>query len=188
VFLRIAILPARNDDLLYLNSLPFYLTQVQNGSADYNYLALLKTVAMSRLTDFSLAKLADYSFYPFGALLCLLPFFSIRRNLKWLAIFWPFLLLVYAQLLFAVSTLSLLFLALPVLVILAVTGLEVISQRFSVHPLILLCLPAATFLLNLIKPEDNADFKWLGVVLVAWIGLVFILNRLPNRSFIKETV
>lgn len=177
LLLRFVLLPAQNDNQQYVNSLPFILTQVQQGSVEYNYLSLLQTVALSRLQNLNLRELADLWFYPFGVLLTVLPFFAIRRSLAWLGKFWPFLILVYSQLLFAVSKIGLLYLALPVLVIMAVSGLEGLNRRWRVPSLFILLLPILTFGLNLTKIDDNADFKWLALVLLIWLGIVFILGK-----------
>ncbi len=121
VLLRFVLLPAQNANPDYVNSLPFILTQVQNGTAEYNLAYLVRTIAAPQLQNLSPSELAEYSIYPFGALLMVLPFFAIRRCLGWLAKFWPFIILVFCQTLLAVSRIGLLFLALPVLVVLAVS-------------------------------------------------------------------
>ncbi|MHC1784245.1 MAG: hypothetical protein AB9891_16080 [Anaerolineaceae bacterium] len=188
LLIRFVLLPAQNDNPAYVNSLPFILTQVQDGSMQYNYIFLLKTVALRRFQNITPYELADITFYQFGALLMILPFFAIRRNLKWLAKFWPFILLVYAQLFFAVSKIGLLYLALPVLIIMAVTGLEEITRRWSVPSYLVLFLPVVTYILNLNKIDDNIDFKWLALTLMLWLALAWLIPKIFHKEKLKEQV
>lgn len=177
VLLRFILLPAQNANPDYVNSFPFILTQVQNGTAEYNLAYLFRTIAAPQIQNLSLSELADYSIYPFGALLIGLPLFAIRKNLGWLAKFWPFIILVFCQTLLAVSRIGLLYLALPVMVVLAVSGLKEVAHRLAIPGIAILLLPIITFILNLFKIDDNIDFKWLALTLALWLALVWIINR-----------
>jgi hypothetical protein len=182
ILLHYVLLPAQNANPDYVNSLPFILTQVQNGTAEYNMAYLFRTIAAPQLQNLSLSELAEYSIYPFGALLMGLPFFAIRRSLGWLAKFWPFIILVFCQTLLAVSRIGLLYLALPVMVVLAVTGMKEVAQRLAIPAILVLLLPIITFILNLNKIDDNIDFKWLALALALWLALVWMINRLQHSE------
>lgn len=132
VLLRVFI-PPLNEDPVYLSTLPEAVRLVQEGSSSYGYLELFRAVGLERLRTLSAWDLYSYSAGTFGAIL-LLPLFAPRRAGVLFLRFLPFLLLVYAQLLFAVNTERLLVVAFPAVLLMALAGIEGLSERLSIGP------------------------------------------------------
>jgi hypothetical protein len=132
VLLRVFI-PALNEDPAYLSTLPETVRLVQEGASSYGYRELFLSVGVERLRNISAWDLYAYSAGTFGVIL-LLPLFALRRTGVLLLRFLPFLLLVYAQLFFAVNTERLLVLAFPAVLLMALAGIEGISERLSIGP------------------------------------------------------
>lgn len=150
VLLRVFI-PAWNEDPALLSTLPETVRLVQEGSSSYGYLELFRSVGLERLRNASLWDLYSYSAGTFGAIL-LLPLFAPKRAGLLLLRFLPFLLLVYAQLLFAVNTERLLVLAFPAVLLMALAGIEGLSERLSIGPGWFVPLAFAFVALNVVFP------------------------------------
>lgn len=94
------------------------------SAPDYTYCDLFQTVGLVRLRTFSLCDFKSYTGWTFGLPLLVTPWLAPVRMFRLLAQFMPFLLCVYAQLLFAKDTQRLLVIASPAIILMALTGLE----------------------------------------------------------------
>ena len=154
------IVPAMNENLEYIGSLPPSLALVQDGTSSYNYWQLLHSIGVERVRHLSLGDLVIYSFGTFGVLVMLLPFFSLKNNGVLLLKFIPFLLLGYAQLLFAVNNQRLIVLCFPAMILLALNGMASIAERLSLSVSLLFPLPLL-FLLLTVLGVGNLEVQFL---------------------------
>lgn len=152
--------PAMNENLEYISSLPDSLAVVQNGASSYDYWQLLRSIGIERFRHLSLGDLATYSFGTFGVLVMLLPFFALRKNSLLFWKFIPFFLLGYAQLLFAVNNERLIVLCFPAMILLALNGVASIAERLSLSVVLLLPLPLL-FLALTIAGVGNLEIQFL---------------------------
>lgn len=90
---------------------------IQPKPYDYNLIESLREEVTARAQTFGLPALRSWTLGTFG-LLFIMPFLA-RRNLSHAARFAPFLLLIYAQLLFASDTERLLVMAFPAVIIMS---------------------------------------------------------------------
>jgi len=177
VLLRVFI-PAWNEDPALLSTLPERVRLVQEGSSSYGYLELFRSVGLERLRNASLWDLYSYSAGTFGAIL-LLPLFAPKRAGLLLLRFLPFLLPVYAQLLFAVNTERLLVLAFPAVLLMALAGIEGLSERLSIGPGWFVPLAFAFVALNVVSPKyfSVAQLGAQVAVLLGFLGLLVVRAR-----------
>jgi hypothetical protein len=126
--IRIAI-PAYNDDATYLATLPGTLTQVQQGSAHYDYLELLRTVGSERLRDLSLAALRSYTVETFDLLPLALLAVRIDRSARWLPRLAPYAVAIVAPIFVATDESRLLVLAFPAIILLALRSVDAIVEQ-----------------------------------------------------------
>jgi len=172
-----ALIPQMNNDLAYISKLPDTLRLVQTGQTYYDYWTLLKVVGLGRFRTLTLDILSSYSVGTFGVMVMLLPFFAVRKNMRWFFKFAPFFLLVYSQLLFAVHTERLLAIGFPAMILLAINGISAINETFFLKPPLLLSLPLTFFVLNVIaKSSITSPVAIQFLVFVLWLALSFQLR------------
>jgi hypothetical protein len=175
---------AYNSDPDYVSLLPQTLWQVQSGTPDYNYHELIFRVGSERLQALSPGYAASLYLRPFGVLVSLLPVLALRCNLRLYLRLAPFILLLYAQLLFAVSTERLLAFGAPVLILPALAGLRSLGCRLRVRIAGVLPLLVLTWGVNQLDTERQAArfvYQLLGVVLYLSI-LGLMKRRRSNRA------
>ena len=127
------LIPSMNDDPGYLNTLPETARIVQDGVSSYDYADLFASIGLRRLRDLSMETLYSLTIGTFGVLL-LLPLFAWKRSGVLLLRFLPFLVLVYAQLLFSVNEERLLAVAFPAVILMALTGVDALAAKLSIRP------------------------------------------------------
>jgi hypothetical protein len=131
--LRIAV-PAMNTDPSYTSTLPDRLYS-PGDAITYDFLARPVEVIEYRIRDLSPGAIYAATVAPGGLAVTLLVFAGGRRGLRRAGRFLPFLALCYAQLLYApVNTERLLVVAFPALIVLALTGVDAIMDRFKASP------------------------------------------------------
>ena len=135
-------IPAWNDDPAYVQSLPVELRSVDAEKVHYDYWARLREIGAWRLDNLSPEMLLAYTAGTFGVPAVVMPLLALRRNVRLLLRFVPFLVLVYAQLFFATDTQRLLILGFPGLLLLALNGFAHVMRawRTSVTDVIILAL------------------------------------------------
>lgn len=95
---------------------------IQITPSEYNLFSTFREMTAWRLQTFNLDTLWRVTFGTFGILL-IIPWFS-KSNLRHLAIFAPYLALIYAQLLIANNTERLLVLAFPALIVMSLETIQ----------------------------------------------------------------
>ena len=133
IFIAIRLLiPMKNEDYFYLSTLPEALQQVQLGRSTFDLGWLWREIGLERLKSISPESLLQYTVGTFGVVAGLMPLFAIKKNLGLLARFSPFMILVYAQIMFATNDTRLLALGFPVVILMALNGADVIAQYMKV--------------------------------------------------------
>jgi hypothetical protein len=153
VALRLAI-PAWNDDPAYIETLPEKLWLVRNGTSEAGLIESFRIEMPSRLARFGPDALSSYTVGTFGPAMTLLPLCALRRNRRWFILFLPYLALIAAQMLFGNDTERYLILAFPAVLLMALNGLAVLSERFEVPEILwpLAPLTLIAFELALLSP------------------------------------
>jgi hypothetical protein len=153
VALRLAI-PAWNDDPAYIETLPEKLWLVRNGTSEAGLIESFRIELPSRLARFGPDALSSYTVGTFGPAMTLLPLCALRRNRRWFILFLPYLALIAAQMLFGNDTERYLILAFPAVLLMALNGLAVLSERFEVPEILwpLAPLTLIAFELALLSP------------------------------------
>ncbi len=128
-----ALIPMRNDDPAYIAQLPHVLSQVQLGTATYSVTWLWHNIGLARVRSFSLDGVWSATVGVFGFVAVVLPLFSLRRSLFLLVRWFPFLLLVAAQVFFATNAQRLLAIGFPVVLLASLGGADWIVSRLRVH-------------------------------------------------------
>ena len=174
--LRLAI-PARNEDLVYVATLAPHLQSFREFIPSYSYYELLRDIGYHhRLHDYQLDTWLLYTtgtwtvpvltFAVIGALRT--PVLALRLS--------PFLVLVYAQLLFAVNIERLLVLGFPAVLWLAVEGARHVCHRLEMSPAWILPLPPVLFLFQFEHPATiPVRFEAETFVFLGWLALVITL-------------
>ena len=175
-------IPAWNDDPTYSRTLPRELRQVDTNAPDYGLLRQIRRIGPLRLADRSLSAVHAYSVGTFGVLSLILPWFDARRNARRLLRFLPFLALVYAQLFFATDTQRLLIVASPIILVLALHGLDRLDRDYGVRPSVVILIPSALFALNLLDPDRIAIPTRVEVCALVAFALVAPATRRPRRE------
>jgi len=182
IIIRILI-PPLNDDLKYLSTLPDTLKIVQEGVSTYNYGALVKMIGLQRLNTLTIKSVYDYSIGTFGVWLVFLPLVCIRKNSQLFVRLLPFLLLVYAQPLFAINTRRLLIIGFPALLLLALNGAKTVSERLQINPLFFAFFSFLYVILNLISPDFMPPIFLQLSVLGSFLLLIFTWWRIDIHRF-----
>ncbi len=175
VALRFAI-PARNDDPAYVRTLSPTLAQIDQPGERYDDWSRFEQIARRRL-GVTLSDLHAYSVGTFGMLPLLLPLFDLRRNLRLLVRFLPFVLPVYLQLLLATDTQRLLILAFPVIILMSLGGVERLTRVRGVRPEVPALLVVALLGLNLLDPQRIAAPVRLQAAFIAVAAVAAWLTR-----------
>jgi len=148
--LRIGI-EAWNGDLAYVRSLPPAISRVPELFPHYSYLDLLHDVGKEqRLRYLGVDTFHEYTWRTFGVIPLLLALVSLRSSWRWALRFAPFVVLVYAQTLFATDTERLLVLAFPAILILAAIGLEDVLTATAATPRVAWAIAGLSFAPNLV--------------------------------------
>lgn len=148
------LIPAQNSDLDYAATLSPAMQQFRDFIPTYSYMDLLRDIGWHhRLHDYSTETLLLYSTGTWGAgVLALAAIGAVRRPVLALRLL-PFLLLVYAQLLFALNIERLLVLGFPAMVWLALEGVRaLVTNRPPVSAWFFAASALALALLNLKNP------------------------------------
>jgi len=133
VFVAIRLLiPMKNEDFFYLSTLPEALQQVQLGRSTFDLGWLWREIGLERLKSLSPESLLHYTVGTFGAVAALMPLFAVKKNLRLLTRFLPYLILVYAQILFATNDTRLLAIGFPAVIIMALNGAEAIARHVHI--------------------------------------------------------
>ncbi|MFX1385402.1 MAG: hypothetical protein ACFFBP_23540 [Promethearchaeota archaeon] len=176
------IIPAMNEDLVYLSTLNEKLKMVYKGMSSYNYRELFYSVGVNRFQNLSYKALKAYSVGTFGVFIMLTPFFAIKKNGLLFVKFLPFLIFVYAQLLFAVNTERLLIFAFPAMIILTLNGLKAISDRLCINPLLFISLPIVLWGLNMISDGNQAKMELQLLVYILFLAFTFQIGRVKKNN------
>jgi hypothetical protein len=157
IALRVAI-PALNTDPDYVATLPDHLYST-GDAITYNFLARPIKVLEYRLSTVSVGALYAATVAPCGLFATLLGVAGVRRGSFWALRFLPFVLLAYAQLLYApVNTERLLVVEFPAVVILALAAAEMLRQRIGISSARFVMVSIILFLSLLIVPTFNPRF------------------------------
>jgi hypothetical protein len=150
---------------------------VQSDSGSYDYFHLWGKIGWERIKNFSPIKISYVSLITFGFMLIALPFFSARRNIILFLKFLPFLLLICSQLLFATNTERLLVAGFPAAILLALNGVDAISNRLRVKADYFLLLPLFIFGLNLFDPKSfHPPLGLQTIVFILYLVLIYIIR------------
>ncbi len=186
--------PARNNDPAYMMGLPQHLTEVDEGRTSYDYVEQLQRVSGNRWRDLNcrtLESVHSYTVGSFGVLPLCLALAAPRRNARLLWRASPFLLLVYMQLLVATDTQRLLVLAMPIVVLMAVNGLEALVRGWRLSVVGTLAFPATIIAMNLWRsvrmagPSIAEGETLAGLFLVLWLMTVW--RRKVSREAQQKT-
>ena len=151
LFIIRSTIPAWNDDPEYVAELPKRLWLVQLESARYDPLWYLRVHGLDRSRYLTVDALRMFTVGAYGLMLVILPLFSIRKNL-WLALrFLPFLLLVYSQTLFGDGRERYIVVAAPIVVLLALNGVEAIRSQLEIRDELMVLLPLTLLVVVIIR-------------------------------------
>ncbi|HXJ65439.1 MAG TPA: hypothetical protein VNN79_16910, partial [Actinomycetota bacterium] len=160
-------IPARNSDAAYLRSSNFHHPILDNIIGRYTYGAQFHAIVSERLHHLGSTLIRSVS--AFGLVVPVLVGVGLRS--RWARSFGlralPFLVLVYAQLLFAYNTERLLVLGLIAVVPLATWGLEQLMEMRGVGPARYVALAAVVFGAQLIWKHEWEPELWVSVLIVA---------------------
>ena len=178
VTLRIAI-PQMNNNLNYLTTIPEALQGGWGPTDSYNYWKLLKILGIRRLSELSFSTLLSYSIVPFGFMIMLLPFFSVKKNIPLFLKFIPFLLLVCFPLLFAFDAERYIVVGFPAMILLALNGVDAIVKRFGLQPASFIPLPLFLLALNLIEVKDTyfVPYEIQSIIMILYFALLLQIQK-----------
>jgi len=162
------LIPMQNDDPLYMSTLPEALRQVQLGSSTYDPAWLWSEIGLPRLRAISPEALVRYTAGAFGITAAMLPLFAVRRNLSLFLRFLPFLVLVYAQILFATNDTRVLAFGFVPFIILSMGGAERITAALRVDARTIIVLFAALIGILLVR-------TWMLFVPLPFEAVLFVL-------------
>jgi len=176
------LIPSMNHDLLYVNSLTPNLRTIHNS---YDYITLFKNIGFQRFNDLSLLTLKSYTVNTFGVIGLLLPFFSIKKNINLFVKYFPFIFLVYFQLLFASNTERLIIAAFPVVIIMAMNGFKMMHKITGVNIIYIIILPIIFYLMEMIfKSRFFPPFEIQALVFILYFA--FILQFSERLNFLLK--
>ncbi len=150
------------------------------------YSVLLMEVVPKRLEEMTFPEaFGEYYLWTFGLVGGLLPLLSLasKEGRRMAVRLLPFVLLVYAQLLFAQDTGRLLVFAFPAVAILLALGLKVLAKVAWVREVYLVPLPLVMFAANL-RPRGvhDANLGLQALLLALYLVAVFVAGRLFGRD------
>ncbi len=181
ISLRLGI-PQRNADPSYWASLPAGVLNATDRAA-YDLFGLLGDIGRQRMRTFALDTLESFTLGTFGVAVFVLPLFAVRRNLPLVARFLPFLVLVYAQVLFSNNTERLLVAGFPALILLALNGVEEMADRLDVSRTALVPLPVLFVGLSVLHVPLGSppeEIQWL--VFIGYLAVLLQLGRAGNTT------
>lgn len=149
----------------------------------YSYWNYLLGYGLPRILNMSGEALYIYSVGTFGLAVIILPFFSPRQNLRLMLRFSPLLVMVYIQILiadryFPGNAQRLLVVAFPAVILLALKGVEALSQRLHLNTTDFLLLPLYLLGSNLINRQSvTTNLTDQALTLSSYIALVALLRR-----------
>jgi hypothetical protein len=174
--IRLAI-PSYNADAAYRTSLPRAVQPATGKTPSYTLPKLLRSTLALRKHEWP--QTAAKALSAFGLLPLLLPFAGGRRTLSLLARLSPFLILCFAQLLFAGNTQRVVVFAFPAVIAMAMSGASRLVEHGGIPAVGLLALAAAEFALALIWPTE-----WMpGLIPQAALVLALVALTLGLRRF-----
>ena len=147
----------------------------------YSYSVLITQVVPKRLEEMTFPEpFGTYYLWTFGLVGGLLPLLSLasKEGRRMAVRLLPFVLLVYAQLLFAFDTARLLVFAFPVVAILVALGLKVLAKAAWVGEVYLVPLPLVMFAANLRDSGFHANLDLQAPLLALYLLAIFVAGRL----------
>ncbi|MEX0782511.1 MAG: hypothetical protein WD557_07665 [Dehalococcoidia bacterium] len=175
------LIDARNDDLAYVATLPANLRQFREFIPAYNYLDLLRDIGWDiRAHDRTQETFLLYTTGTWGVpILTLAAIGAVRNPLLALRLS-PFLLLVYAQLLFALNIERLLVFGFPAMIWLAIVGARaLVDSPRDPRVVLVVALGACLVALNFRDPDSiPIGFELQTFLLMAFLALIVGL-RVP---------
>ncbi len=171
------LIPAWNNDPSYIASLPERLWLVQFGSSQYGLLWYLREIAPERSRYLSVQALMFFTVRPFGIIVAMMPFFAFRKNLYLFLRYSPFIVLVYIQHIFGDGYERYFVVAAPVVVLLALNGIEAIQRQFNVRAEAMLIIPVALLTVVLVRQyRIFTPLETQAIVLLAALAIIFQLR------------
>src|SRR5215212_9906707 len=157
------------------------------GQTPYYFSWQLMDVVPKRLEEMTFPEaFGEYYLWTFGLVGGLLPLLSLasKEGRRMAVRLLPFVLLVYAQLLFARDTGRLLVFAFPAVAILLALGLKVLAKVAWVREVYLVPLPLVMFAANLRNPEGGSDanLDLQAMLLALYLLAVFVAGRHFGRD------
>ncbi len=176
-------IPAQNADETYVASLTANLRAADDVALSYDYLQRARVITARRLHDLGWPAFHACTTEAFGIAPCLLSLLAIRRNLTLLGRLWPFVVMVYAQMIFATDTQRLIVLAFPAVLLMAGNGLDALTCRLGVTGIAWLPLGAILFAETLWHPQRlvAGTIPQLAAI-IAYAALVLILRKRILRT------
>jgi hypothetical protein len=160
---------------------------VQHGTANYDYGRLFVEVGLPRLLHPTLAGVRDNTLGVFGVLPLALIAFQLRELRAMLLRVAPFLVLVYAQLLFAVSERRLIALAAPIMALLAARAAQGLAARTRTATIQWLPLPLALLLLLLVEYDAIVARTSHQLVAIAAGAVLAVAAHLLVQRFARQS-
>ena len=131
----------------------------------------------TRLHELSFGQIRGmYTFGTFGVLLLTLPFFNIKHNFKLFLKFLPFIILVYSQMLLALTTERLLILAFPALIPMAIFGLKSLVEQLHIKSTLVIPLAFIVFIHLLLSSRMMPELLDQAVIFIIYLGILFYLS------------
>jgi hypothetical protein len=151
----------------------------------YYYSVLITEIVPKRLEEMTFPEpFGTYYLWTFGLVGGLLPLLSLasKEGRRMAVRLLPFVLLVYAQLLFASDTKRLLVFAFPVVAILLALGLKVLAKVAWVREVYLVPLPLVMVTANLREAGFDTNLGLQALLLTLYLLAVFVAGRLFGRD------
>lgn len=176
-------IPALNADESYVASLSANLRTADDVAHSYDYFQRARIITSRRLHDLGAPALHACTTEAFGMAPCLLSLLAIRRNLALLGRLWPFVVMVYAQLIFATDTQRLIVLAFPAALLMSGNGVDALTRRLGIPTIAWLPLGAILFSETIWNPQRRiAGTIPQLVAIFAYAALVLILRKQKMRN------
>ncbi len=182
------LIDARNADLDYAATLPAHLQEFRAYIPGYNYLDLLRDIGWDiRAHDRTSDTFLLYTTGTWGVPLLALVAIGVARNPVLALRLAPFMVLVYAQLLFALNIERLLVFGFPAMIWLGIEGARaLVEDRPGPRVVLVAVLAACLVALNFRDPDSvPIGFELQTLLLIAFLALVVGL-RFPARPVISE--
>lgn len=182
------LIDARNDDLAYAATLPANLQEFRTYIPGYNYLDLLRDIGWDiRAHDRTSDTFLLYTTGTWGVPILALAAIGVARNPLLALRLAPFMVLVYAQLLFALNIERLLVFGFPAMIWLAIEGARALVEgRPGPRVILVAALAACLVALNFRDPDSvPIGFELQTLLLIAFLALI-IGARFPARPVTGE--